>query len=82
MQISTDPATLRAALVGYQQRLDFVNSQIDQLRRKLGKTPGVPMIGAAALPRKHHVSPEGRARIAAAQRRRWAAARKAARASR
>ena len=74
MQISTDPATLRAALIGYQQQLEFVNSQIDQLRRKLGKTPASPVFGEAAQARKHHVSPEGRARIAAAQRRRWAAA--------
>jgi hypothetical protein len=82
MQISTDPSTLRAALIGYQQQLDFVNSQIDQLRRKLGKTPVSPLLGDAAQTRKHHVSPEGRARIAAAQRRRWAAVRKAGRARR
>jgi hypothetical protein len=83
MQISTDPAILRAALIGYQQQLDYVNSQIDQLRRKLAGAPAVPMLGeTVAQPRKHHVSPEGRARIAAAQRRRWAATRRAARAGR
>jgi len=80
MQMSTDPAVLKAALIGYQQQLAYINAQIDQLRRKLAKAPMIEFLGGPATQvRKHHVSPEGRARIAAAQRRRWAAVRKAAR---
>jgi hypothetical protein len=83
MEISMDPAVLRAALIGYQRRLDYVSTQIDRLGRMLTGVPAFPMLGETAAPApKHYVSPEGRARIAAAQKRRWAAARKAARTGR
>jgi hypothetical protein len=77
MRNNIDPGTIQAALLGYQQQLAFVDARIDFLRRKLqGRTvPTIPAMSAAA-PRKHHVSAEGRARIAEAQRRRWAAAKR------
>jgi len=71
MRNEFDPGMLTAALVGYQSRLAAVNARIKELREYLAAhTPsaGVP------LRKKHNVSPEGRARIAAAQRRRWAKA--------
>jgi hypothetical protein len=74
-----DPETLQAAILGYRQKLDLVNARILELRRKLA---GHTLVAAPALttaPRKHHVSAEGRARIAAAQRKRWAAVKKAGR---
>jgi hypothetical protein len=79
MQISTDPAVLRAALIGYQKRLDYVSTQIDRLGRMVSGAPAFGMLWQEPPAHKHHVSPEGRARIAAAQKKRWAAARKAAR---
>lgn len=65
---------LRMALVGYEAERLRIEAAIAGLRRRLGsKAPT-----SAAPQKKHRISPEGRARIAAAQRRRWAAARKVA----
>ena len=75
MRLKTDPTMIQAALVGYQQQLELIQTRIDQLRRKLGSR-GVVAPEVKPAPRKHHVSPEGRARIAEAQRRRWAAVKK------
>ena len=80
MALSLDRATLEAALVGYQQQLQDIESKMTDLRRKLGK-PGSSTNSvkkaAKSAPRKHRMSAEGRARIAAAQRARWAKAKKA-----
>jgi len=68
-----DRATLQAALVGYQQQLDEIHTKMTELRRRLGRAPAA---AAAVAPapgvRKHRMSAAGRARIAAAQRARWA----------
>ena len=83
MSISLDKATLEAALVGYQQHLQQIEAKMAELRRMLGQTPaGAPAAkraAKAAAPRKqkHRMSAEGRARIAAAQRARWAKVKKA-----
>jgi hypothetical protein len=78
MALSLDRATLEAALVGYQQQLHDIESKMTDLRRKLGKPAGSISVkkGAKAAPRKHRMSAEGRARIAAAQRARWAKVKK------
>ena len=83
MSISLDKPTLEAALVGYQQQLEQIQAKMTELRRALGGTPAVasrakaPRKAAApAAKQKHRMSPEGRARIAAAQRARWAKAKK------
>ncbi|SRR5260370_6550268 len=82
MSISLDKATLEAALVGYQQHLRQIEAKMADLRRLIGHTnSGAPAIKrarkAASGKQKHRMSPEGRARIAAAQRARWAKAKKA-----
>jgi len=81
MSISLDKATLEAALVGYQQHLQQIESKMADLRRMLGQAPAsAPAAKRArktAGKQKHRMSPEGRARIAAAQRARWAKAKKA-----
>lgn len=85
MSISLDKATLEAALVGYQQHLRQIEAKMADLRRLIGHTnsgasvPAVKRARSKAAPRKqkHRMSPEGRARIAAAQRARWAKAKKA-----
>lgn len=83
MALSLDRATMEAALVGYQQQLQQIETKMSELRRKLGKPAGpIPAKPAAkAAPRKHRMSAEGRARIAAAQRARWAKQKKTQKAS-
>jgi hypothetical protein len=86
MALQFDTATLQAALVGYQQQLEMIQHKMTEIRRNLGKSAGAPSskgAGATATavrtsPRKHRMSEEGRARIAAAQRARWAKAKRAA----
>src|SRR3954454_10330397 len=77
MRKENDPGILQAALLGYQQQLDELNAKIADLRRRLG-TRSAPAAGPAPRTpqKKHRISAEGRARIAAAQRRRWAASKK------
>jgi hypothetical protein len=77
-----DASLLQAALVGYQHELARIQAAIAVLQQRLrnhstsGNT-GVPTSNAATATRKRHrISPKGRARIAAAQRKRWAQARK------
>jgi hypothetical protein len=79
-----DPQTLHAALIGYQLQREQITHKIEELNAKL-KGKRVPMpseIGARTLGRpaqvKHNISAEGRARIAEAQRKRWAAAKRSA----
>jgi hypothetical protein len=78
MKREEDPGILQAALLGYQQQLEVINAKISELKRRLGGRAAAPS-GVAARPsqKKHRISAEGRARIAAAQRKRWAAAKKA-----
>jgi len=76
-----DQATLRAALLGYQHQLLEIETKMADLRRQLGssgsKANSSSPAKAQARPRKHRMSAEGRARIAAAQRARWAKVHKA-----
>jgi len=75
-----DTSLLAAALVGYQAELDRVNAAIADLKKRLGNGGVGRSAGPFSNPparKKNRISPEGRARIAAAQRRRWAAAKKA-----
>ena len=81
MAISLDKATLEAALVGYQQQLQQIETKMAEIRRLVqggssaGSSPKRRTVATtAAKSSKHRMSPEGRARIAAAQRARWAKA--------
>ena len=77
-----DASLLRAALVGYQRELARIQAAIAVLQQRLrnhstSDNAGVPTSNAANATRnRHRISPKGRARIAAAQRKRWAQARK------
>jgi hypothetical protein len=81
MSLQLDSGTLQAALAGYQQQLEHIEAMMAELRRQL--RAGAPNAKSTASanaaparagrrPRKHRMSAEGRARIAAAQRARWA----------
>jgi hypothetical protein len=71
-----DRATLEAALLGYQRQLEEIQTKMGDLRRRLGGRPAavksVASVAAKPRGRRHRMSAEGRARIAAAQRARWA----------
>jgi hypothetical protein len=81
MSVHLDSATLQAALAGYQQQLEHIEAKMAEVRRLLRAGSATAKSTASAKaeparagrrPRKHRMSAEGRARIAAAQRARWA----------
>ena len=71
---------MEAALIGYQHQYASVAAKIAELQKRLGVRKRTGVVAARTdgrRPRKHRISAEGRARIAAAQKKRWAAAKKA-----
>ena len=79
MALQLDRATMEAALVGYQRQIEEIQTKMAELRRRLGGRGASASAATSAAPagkgragRKHRMSAEGRARIAAAQRARWA----------
>jgi hypothetical protein len=69
-----DTPLLEAALVGFDQMRRNVEEKMADIRRQLGSGDGMP--GAApGQGRRRTMSPAARRRIAAAQRKRWAAVR-------
>ena len=75
-----DVSILQAALIGYKTELARITAAIADLKKRLrvrggSDVPG-PFFKAPAARKEHRISAEGRARIAEAQRKRWAAARK------
>ena len=76
MAFSLDKATLEAALIGYRQQLQQIEAKMTEIRRMLGGAAAVAPVkrapAASTGKQKHHMSAEGRARIAEAQRARWA----------
>jgi hypothetical protein len=67
-----DHSFLKAALTGYEHRLAAINVQIALLRASIGQTSSPP-----ALPKRRTMSLAARRKIAAAQRKRWAAVKQA-----
>jgi hypothetical protein len=73
---------LEAALLGLESQRDKLEEQIAHVRSLLGRKAGRPAkraastVGIAAAGGKRILSPEARKRIAAAQKKRWAAFRK------
>jgi hypothetical protein len=76
----TDSSFLEAALVGYQHQLAAVTAKIAEIKKRLGvRAPmnvSTPSTNGTRR-KKHRISAQGRARIAAAQKKRWSAAKKA-----
>jgi hypothetical protein len=75
----TDPELLQAALAGYQQQLTEIQDKIAELRKRIGGKAAATA-ASSGVPKPSRLSPEARARIAAAQRRRWAKTKAAAKA--
>jgi hypothetical protein len=76
-QAGTDRDLLAMALVGYEAQHAKINAAIQEIQAKLGKRgPGRPKAATdGAAPAKRTLSVAARKRIAAAQRKRWAAVR-------
>ena len=79
--METNTSLLQAALIGYEAQVASINSAIEDLQRQLGQRTSrraartaFPALSGA--PRKRRLSAEARARIAEAQRKRWAAYRR------
>ena len=72
---SIDPDILRAALTGYQHEREQIVQKIADLTRQLGRKAGP---SAKEGGRTSAMSDDGRRRIAVAQRKRWAALKRAA----
>ncbi len=72
---SADTELLRAALIGYEASRNRIQRRIAELKAQLrAPSARVPDFGVAkSSVRKSRMSAAGRARIAAAQRKRWAA---------
>jgi hypothetical protein len=81
----SDELTLQMALIGYELERQKIDDKIKEIRAMLGgkkvQLPSAGVAAAAAPPapatRKRNLSPAARKRIALAQKRRWAAHRKA-----
>ncbi len=76
---SYDRELLEAALIGYEQQKIGILTKIEELRALLGNT-GTSLIEHASKPprkKRAKLSKESRMRMAEAQRKRWANARKA-----
>lgn len=81
-QPRVDNAILEMAIVGYQSELENISGKIADIKAQLGQRgPGRPKATEAPVAGTDHTGPKkrrtiskaGRARIAAAQRARWAA---------
>ena len=70
-----DTDLLRAALIGYQVQLAQLESKAAALRKQLGAHPtdGDHAIAGMVVTRRRKLSVAARQRIAAAQKKRWAA---------
>jgi hypothetical protein len=70
---------LTAAIEGFEAQKTKINAQIAELRQTLSGGPAKPAVASQPQKRKRKkMSTAGRARIAEAQRKRWAASKKAA----
>jgi len=77
-QAGIDRDLLAMALVGYEAAKAKITATIAEIQAKLGhQGPGRPRVATdEAAPKKHTMSASGRERVAAAQRKRWAALKK------
>ena len=72
-RVSHDPGLLQAALYGYQMEKEKIEAKIRDLQAQLkGKKAAAPAAKTAKSGRRREMSDAARARIAAAQRKRWA----------
>jgi hypothetical protein len=79
--VALDMGTLQAALIGYQHQKDEIDGKIAEIRKRIGgrgkarNSSAAPVDGQPRM--RKPLSVAARKRIAAAQRKRWAAFHKA-----
>jgi hypothetical protein len=73
MPTKRDTEIIVAAIDGFEQQKKRLNAQIAELRQMLNPSP---TDGSAPVPVRRRMSAAARAKIAAAQRKRWAESRK------
>jgi hypothetical protein len=72
--VKLDNSLIEAALVGYQEELKQIDEKMKALRQRIHQAGGNGAKGeTAGTEKKSRLSPAARRRIAAAQRKRWAA---------
>ena len=72
-RVSHDPGLLQAALFGYQMEKEKIEGKIRELQAQLkGKKAAGPVAKSSRSGSRREMSDAARARIAAAQRKRWA----------
>jgi hypothetical protein len=69
--VSLDDDTIRAAIRGYEEKIRLIDVQVAQISRRMAGKSVLP-VHETPIQKRHKISAAGRARIAAAQRRRWA----------
>ena len=72
-----DQSLLEAALVGYEQEKQRIERAMADIRARVGGRQSAATADGKPARKKRRISAEGRARIAEAQRKRWAAAKRA-----
>jgi hypothetical protein len=71
-----DGDTLQAALIGYRHEHDQIATKMEEIRRQIGGRSAVSVVANTPEGKKRVMSAAARKRIAAGQKRRWAAYRK------
>lgn len=72
-----DPKILEASLIGFRQQIAEINAKIAEVQARLNGSRPPEKQDVPPKKRRRRMSAEGRARIAAAQRKRWAVKKKA-----
>jgi hypothetical protein len=76
-RLQDDPEVLRAALAGYQQELSIIEQKMEEIRRELGGRASAAPKRSPVQGERRVLSAAARKRIAIAQKKRWAAYKKA-----
>ena len=77
MPTKLTPEIITAAILGYEQQKRHITTKIAELRSLLSGAPAESSAPESRKPKRRKMSAAARARIAEAQRKRWAASKKA-----
>jgi hypothetical protein len=78
MSIDNLIAKIDAEIARFEQARTLLSGGVKRTAKKIGRPAGVVKAAGKPAKKKRNISPEGRARIVAAVKKRWAAQKKAA----